>query len=113
MEPMQRRGRKDYEIQREGYRRFIENYLEKIEQSNENESLTDFLAILNAIEAKVTILEALNDKILSQSEIEGLEEDIFQTHVFSGTRYPAVPLTSFQRSTGEESSLTYYRSTTR
>ncbi|KAH3824049.1 hypothetical protein DPMN_125877 [Dreissena polymorpha] len=71
------------QIQREGDRRFIEKYLEKIEQSKENDSLTDFHAILNAIEAKVTILETLNEKILSQTEIEGLEEEIFQTDTYS------------------------------
>ncbi|KAH3729171.1 hypothetical protein DPMN_055136 [Dreissena polymorpha] len=71
------------QIQREGHRRFIEKYLEKIEQSKENDSLTDFHAILNAIEAKVTILETLNEKILSQTEIEGLEEEIFQTDTYS------------------------------
>ncbi|KAH3825841.1 hypothetical protein DPMN_127724 [Dreissena polymorpha] len=63
------------QIQREGHRRFIEKYLEKIEQSKENDPLT---AILSAIEAKVTILETLNEKILSQTEIEGLEEEIYQ-----------------------------------
>ncbi|KAH3864989.1 hypothetical protein DPMN_028022 [Dreissena polymorpha] len=71
------------QIQREGHRRFIEKYLEKIEQSKENDSLTDFHAILNTIEAKVTILETLNEKILSQTEIEGLEEEIFQTDTYS------------------------------
>ena len=71
------------QIQREGHRRFIEKYLEKIEQSKENDSLTDFHAILKAIEAKVTILETLNEKILSQTEIDGLEEEIFQTDTYS------------------------------
>ncbi|KAH3702637.1 hypothetical protein DPMN_077662 [Dreissena polymorpha] len=71
------------QIQREGHRRFIEKYLEKIEQSKKNDSLTDFHAILNAIEAKITILETLNEKIFSQTEIEGLEEEIFQTDTYS------------------------------
>ncbi|KAH3727822.1 hypothetical protein DPMN_053767 [Dreissena polymorpha] len=71
------------QIQREGHRRFIEKYLKKIKQSKENDSLTDFHAILNAIEAKVTILETPNEKILSQTEIEGFEEVIFQTDTYS------------------------------
>ncbi|KAH3870025.1 hypothetical protein DPMN_033204 [Dreissena polymorpha] len=71
------------QIQRDGHRRFNEKYLEKIEQSKENDSLTDFYAILNAIKAKVTILETLNEKILSQTAKEGLEEEIFQTDTYS------------------------------
>ncbi|KAH3863404.1 hypothetical protein DPMN_026390 [Dreissena polymorpha] len=71
------------QIQREGHCRLIEKYLEKIEQSKENDSLTDCHAILHPIEAKVTILETLNEKILAQTEIEGLEEEIFQTDTYS------------------------------
>ncbi|KAH3726058.1 hypothetical protein DPMN_051913 [Dreissena polymorpha] len=101
-------------IQREDHRRFIEKYLENIKQSKENDSLTDFHAILNAIKAKVKILETMNEKILSQTEIEGLEEEIFQTDKYSSELdNQTVSLTSFPRSTGEDSSPAYNRPITR
>ena len=67
------------QTQREGHRRFIERYLQKIEQTKENDSVVEFDAILAAIEGKVQILETLNDKILSQTDADGTEEETFQT----------------------------------
>ena len=67
------------QTQREGHRRFIARYLQKIEEAKENDSMVEFDAIFAAIEGKVEILEALNDKILSQTDADGTEEETFQT----------------------------------
>ena len=53
------------QTQRDRHRRFIERYLQKIEQAKVNDSMVEFDAFLAAIEGKVQILETLNDKILS------------------------------------------------
>ena len=41
--------------------------------------MVEFDAILAAIEGKVQILGILNDKILSQTDADGTEEETFQT----------------------------------
>ena len=66
-------------MQREGHRRLIERYFEKIEGSKEEESMVEFDAILKSIEDKVQILDTSNDKVLSQTEADGTEEETFQT----------------------------------
>ena len=71
------------QTQREGHRRFIARYLQKIEEAKENDSMVEFDAIFAAIEGKVGILEALNDKILSQTDADGTEEETFQTDEYS------------------------------
>ena len=71
------------QTQREGHRRFIARYLQKIEEAKENDSMVEFDAIFAAIEGKVEILEALNDKILSQTDADGTEEETFQTDEYS------------------------------
>ena len=71
------------QTQREGHRRLIVRYLEKIEEAKEEDSMVKFDAIFAAIEGKVQILETLNDKILSQTDADGTEEETFQTVVYS------------------------------
>ena len=71
------------QTQREGHRRFIVRYLQKIEEAKENDSMVEFDAIFAAIEGKVEILEALNNKILSQTDADGTEEETFQTDEYS------------------------------
>ncbi|XP_053405674.1 uncharacterized protein LOC128559007 [Mercenaria mercenaria] len=71
------------QTQREGHRRFVDRYLIKIEHAKENSSLLEFNAILESIEAKVQILETLNEKILSNTEIECIEDEIFQAEEYS------------------------------
>ena len=71
------------QTQREGLRRFKERYLEKIEGAKEEESMVEFNAILKSIEDKVQILDTLNDKILSQTDTDGTEEEAFQTHEYT------------------------------
>ena len=70
-------------MQREGHRRFIERYLQKIEEAMEKYSMVEFVVILTAIEGKLEILETLNDKILPQTDADGTEEKVFQTHKYS------------------------------
>ena len=43
--------------------------------------MSEFDAIF-AIEGKVQILKTLNDKILSQTDADGTEEETFQTNVY-------------------------------
>ncbi|XP_045171011.2 uncharacterized protein LOC123533438 [Mercenaria mercenaria] len=71
------------QTQREGHRRFVDRYLIKIEQAKENSSLLEFNAILESVEAKVQILETLNEKILSNTAIECIEDEIFQAEEYS------------------------------
>lgn len=71
------------QTQREGHRRFIERYLEKIELAKKNESLVEFNAILKTIQEKLQVLETLNEKILSQTDADGTAEETFETDEYT------------------------------
>ena len=71
------------QTQREGHRRFVEKYLEKIEEAKEGVSMMEFDPILKSIEDKVQILDTLNDKILSQTDADGTEKETFQTDEYT------------------------------
>ena len=60
--------------ERERHRRFIVRYLQKIEEAKEDDSMVEFDAIIATIDGNVKILETLNDKIVSQTDADGTEE---------------------------------------
>ncbi|XP_053402668.1 uncharacterized protein LOC128557990 [Mercenaria mercenaria] len=69
--------------QREGHKRVIRNYITKIEDAKERSALIEFDAILQSLESKIKVTETLNVKILSQTDVEGIEEEIVKAEEFS------------------------------
>ena len=59
---------------REGHRRVIQQQLAKIEEAKGKSTLTEFHAILEALTAKAETLQTLNQQILEQTDVAGIEE---------------------------------------
>lgn len=63
---------------REGHRRVIQQQSAKIEEAKGKSTLTEFHAILEALTAKAETLQTLNQQILEQTDVAGIEEEIIQ-----------------------------------
>jgi hypothetical protein len=68
---------------REGHRTVIKRNLEKINEAKENGRLSELHAILDMLETKVKTLDSLNEKLLSQTDVEGIEQEIITTDEYS------------------------------
>ncbi|XP_053406494.1 uncharacterized protein LOC128559265 [Mercenaria mercenaria] len=68
---------------RDSQRKVIEIQLEKIQRAKENSSMLEFRTILESITNKVENLKSLNEKILEQTEITEIEEELISSEEFS------------------------------
>ena len=68
---------------REGHRRVIQQQLDKIEEAKKKSTLTEFHVILEALTAKAESLLAINQKILEQTDVAEIEEEIIQGEEYS------------------------------
>ena len=68
---------------RVGHRRVIQKQLDKIEEAKKKSTLTEFHVILEALTAKAESLLAINQKILEQTDIAEIEEEIIQGEEYS------------------------------
>lgn len=68
---------------REGHRSVIKRNIEQINDAKENGRLSEFNAILDMLETKVKTLDSLNEKVLSQIDVEGIEQEIITTDEYS------------------------------
>ncbi|KAH3804512.1 hypothetical protein DPMN_132799 [Dreissena polymorpha] len=67
---------------RGGTKRTIAILLEKIEEKKENGTLIEINSLLKILETKVEMLETLNEKILSNTETDGIEDKIVATEIY-------------------------------
>ena len=58
---------------------FHREYLQKIKEAKEDDTMVEFDVFFAAFEGKVHILETLNDKLLSQTDMDGTQDETFQT----------------------------------
>ncbi|XP_053390231.1 uncharacterized protein LOC128553139 [Mercenaria mercenaria] len=68
---------------REGQRKVIEIQLQKIENAKDSSSMSEFRAILESVTGKFENLVSLNEKILEQTEIGEIEEEIINSEEYS------------------------------
>ncbi|KAH3728943.1 hypothetical protein DPMN_054906 [Dreissena polymorpha] len=66
---------------RRGNKRTIAILLEKIEEKKENGTLIEINLLLKMLETKMEMLETLNEKILSNTETEEMEDEIVETEI--------------------------------
>lgn len=63
---------------REGHRRVCQQQLAKVEEAKGKSTLTEFHAIIEALTAKAQTIQMLNQLILEQKDVKGIEEKIIQ-----------------------------------
>ena len=63
---------------REGLRRVIQQQFAKTGEAKGKLTLTEFHAILETLTAKAETLQTLNQQILEQTDVAGIEEEIIQ-----------------------------------
>lgn len=68
---------------REGHRSVIKHHLEKINDAKGDSTLIVFNTILDALESMVKLLGSLNEKILGQTEVATIEEEIITAEEYS------------------------------
>ncbi|XP_052229543.1 uncharacterized protein LOC127843783 isoform X3 [Dreissena polymorpha] len=65
-----------------GTKRTIAILLEKIDEKKENGTRIEINSLLKKLETKVQMLETLNEKILSNTETEEIEDEIVETDIY-------------------------------
>ncbi|KAH3753313.1 hypothetical protein DPMN_187948 [Dreissena polymorpha] len=77
-------GDKPYspKLEARGTKRTIAILLEKIEEKKDDGTLIELNTLLKKIETKVEMLETLNEKILSNTETEEIEDAIVETDIY-------------------------------
>ncbi|KAH3866490.1 hypothetical protein DPMN_029554 [Dreissena polymorpha] len=68
---------------RDGHRGVIQRHLQNIEDATSDSTLIEFSTILEALETKMKILESINEKILSQTEVDGIQEEMLTTEEYT------------------------------
>ncbi|KAH3840485.1 hypothetical protein DPMN_113934 [Dreissena polymorpha] len=67
---------------RGGTKRTIDILLEKIDENKENGTRIEINSLLKNLETKLQMLEKLNEKILSNTETEEIEDEIVETDIY-------------------------------
>ncbi|KAH3707446.1 hypothetical protein DPMN_066852 [Dreissena polymorpha] len=67
---------------RGGTKRTIAILLEKIEEKKENGTLIEINILLKKMKTKVEMLETFNEKILSNTDTEEIEDEIVETDIY-------------------------------
>ena len=69
--------------QRNAYRQLIDRFLEEIESVTIDQNIQEFVTRLECLELKVSQLQTLSDKVLTQVDSDGFEEEFFSTENYS------------------------------
>lgn len=66
------------QTQREANRKTTDRYVEKLEETREQNLRTEFKTTFRSLEKKVRALDTLNEKVIGQIDVENMEAEILE-----------------------------------
>ncbi|XP_045206508.2 uncharacterized protein LOC123558696 [Mercenaria mercenaria] len=90
------------QCQRNGIKKIIERFIEKLAEASEEDDMIEFDATLETVQSKVDILQSLNEKILAQTDVDATEDEMVESEEY--TLNLEIRLRKFKRYIAERSS---------